>query len=928
MATITVEPTESGILVSEAGTNDAEVGLEPLPPLTAARYLFVASESAESLRETETSLVENIRPHAHSTLVALEAGFGKAANSEEEPPAKRLAAALGVTVIAPEGRFLSCDGALFAVGADSRWVSYGPLGAKVVHGKRYPEPEWQAQLPSKIEGTVQIPAGVWVTDGADASHAVHLADIAVNPQQLLIVVGSPGEPEPGYTQLLTMLRALPDRTRASAVLIGYDEASLTNNTLRRLAADLQEPLRVAHGATISGKFVRLDRVRASPTGTFAKESICTPDGAIQLDRWSAPIGLSTVTRNTYRLSDDWFVDVVPAGLSVRPAHLPSDGATESHPVIAETLTVMLSADGTSNPKRVIAPLRMLLGRLRDFAPTKLVPVDNTARRLIRNAFPGVWAPTARLAVTEDGRIIAASVDEFELPSVEEEGVETRDDAELTGEQRAEREDEILQVASVPSLPLVPADIGAKAHDRESAPERQPVALVTEVPRAGSRRAAASSVVATGATGHPDPVAPVASVPSAATDPAGTADAVMTIDDKPPAPASVRGTRSRQEPHTRPGSELDPTISTATAATPTVASGATALPPSPSPDAVSSQDPSDALARALRGSAATADLLASRTTRNSGFDATNAITGAAGRGSAEVTLQDEDAPGSRPVANPLRSENAQPQEPAEVQIDGVERERENENDPITEEEIAAPTDVETEIAEAAVLTDRAPAEEVAIEVPRGARSTAEQRHRVRSALGARYDVASRSVSQLLAQQPGMRVSSGDRATLLTTLSVVSVFADDPTARYDLDFHTCLAEGLAALPTTRSIVVRGLPEESTATTSSVLSSGTPFISAPVDAPLTGPVEALIWTTSGRRLDRLMNGSDSAADVILPAHTQLRVLGTAEGTVRRLLLAEEGVNDDAVLTRLHDAAASRDNDATAQRDSRWLGDLIAVE
>jgi len=264
----------------------------------------------------------------------------------------------------------------------------------------------------------------------------------------------------------------------------------------------------------------------------------------------------------------------------------------------------------------------------------------------------------------------------------------------------------------------------------------------------------------------------------------------------------------------------------------------------------------------------------------------------------------------------------------VQIDGVERERENENDPITEEEIAAPTDVETEIAEAAVLTDRAPAEEVAIEVPRGARSTAEQRHRVRSALGARYDVASRSVSQLLAQQPGMRVSSGDRATLLTTLSVVSVFADDPTARYDLDFHTCLAEGLAALPTTRSIVVRGLPEESTATTSSVLSSGTPFISAPVDAPLTGPVEALIWTTSGRRLDRLMNGSDSAADVILPAHTQLRVLGTAEGTVRRLLLAEEGVNDDAVLTRLHDAAASRDNDATAQRDSRWLGDLIAVE
>uniref|UniRef100_UPI00261B8818 hypothetical protein n=1 Tax=Microbacterium sp. TaxID=51671 RepID=UPI00261B8818 len=214
------------------------------------------------------------------------------------------------------------------------------------------------------------------------------------------------------------------------------------------------------------------------------------------------------------------------------------------------------------------------------------------------------------------------------------------------------------------------------------------------------------------------------------------------------------------------------------------------------------------------------------------------------------------------------------------------------------------------------------------VPQQARSTVKQRQRVRTTLGSRYDVASRAVSQLLAQQPGMRMSGGDRSTLLTALSVVSVFADDPTAAYDIDFHTCLAEGLAALPTTRSIVVRGLPEASMATKNSILHSPAPFVSAPVDGPPTGSMEALIWTTSGRRLDGLMDGTSSANDIIVPAHTRLRVLGTADGPIPRLLLAEENTNEQNVLSRLHDAAASRHNDPTAVPDARWLAEpLVAV-
>src|SRR5690606_17270749 len=117
-------------------------------------------------------------------------------------------------------RFLSCDGALFAVGSGNSWIAYSPRGAQVAYGRRYPEPSWQQNMPTKIDGTVQIPAGLWITAIADPSHAVHLATIAVHPHQLLIVVGSPDEPAPEFDGVRDVLRTLPAETRAAAVLIG------------------------------------------------------------------------------------------------------------------------------------------------------------------------------------------------------------------------------------------------------------------------------------------------------------------------------------------------------------------------------------------------------------------------------------------------------------------------------------------------------------------------------------------------------------------------------------------------------------------------------------------------------------------------------------------------------------------------------------
>ncbi|WP_258903400.1 hypothetical protein [Actinokineospora sp. UTMC 2448] len=213
---------------------------------------------------------------------------------------------------------------------------------------------------------------------------------------------------------------------------------------------------------------------------------------------------------------------------------------------------------------------------------------------------------------------------------------------------------------------------------------------------------------------------------------------------------------------------------------------------------------------------------------------------------------------------------------------------------------------------------AAATRAAVEVPIDAHSTPEQRQRVRAALGSRYDIAVRTVTRLLSERPGLR-AGGDDPALLAELAVVHVFADDPQAFYDADFHSCLAGGLRRLPTLRGVVVRGIPEESNAQTGAVLRLPTPVVALParVTRPV-GPAEALIWTTTARRLDDLGDG-----DAVLPAHTRLRVLAVEHS---RLLLAEDGAPTDTALTRLRAAAATRPP-TTTPTPTRWFGALPAA-
>lgn len=195
--------------------------------------------------------------------------------------------------------------------------------------------------------------------------------------------------------------------------------------------------------------------------------------------------------------------------------------------------------------------------------------------------------------------------------------------------------------------------------------------------------------------------------------------------------------------------------------------------------------------------------------------------------------------------------------------------------------------------------------------------------MRAALGTKYDSATRAVVQLLAERPGLR-ASGDHAALLTELAVVRVFAEEPGA-YDAAFHTCLTSGLRRLPTMRGVVVTGSQRVNHQEGARFSLTGPMLAVAAVGAAVPGDTELLIWTTTARRLEGLLD-ADRRNDVVLAAHTSLRVLAVEDN---RLLLAEEGAPTERALTNLRAAATARAAVDIPHNPNaaRWFGALPAA-
>ncbi len=921
VSSITVERTGFGIIVAAQGDLRTGSLLDGLPPLKAARYLVATPALQQSLREAAPEVVDAVRPHLDGTVVVPSEGLGGEGEDGAEADGARLARVLGVPVVAPDGRFLPCSGTLFSVGKGDGWVTRSPQGARVPSGRRYPAPAWQHHLPANLPGIAHIPAGLWVTAGAEAQHAVRLAGVAVREEQLLVVVGSPAEPPPSRERLETVLRALPPEALSVVALVGYGPRSLDVATVRDLAAALKQPLRVAHGVEIGGASVRLDGDATTPP-TLAIESVCAPDGSVRLDRWETPAGLVHAASGGYRIDDgsranrraseEWRVHIVPAGLIVAPAGVRPVAAGAAAP-IGDSLQLSLQCDGARRPNGLPRLLAPLLARLERLGTVTIHPLDATARRVVRDAYPGRWAPVEAVALTADGRLVAATMDASgdTRTTVGTGAVVDADPVSSSAEsghvkQASERTGAPAQAVASAAIPR-PAPMGPLTVDPVvgGASETRPQRESGSVRRVGAAPASARGRRAEVTSAPTTPVA----------QPSAPAEHAPVARSAPPAAAAPPAEHAPAATLATSGRATGPTAASGIASSPDAAPPViTAVPKAADFPAA----PPTGLTRALRGSVETpAPGAAARPVSASdpGNGRPTAPRDPAERVAPATSLR-ASMPEPVTIAAPALATTAARDRPAAPAADDAAA-----RGSATVEApgpASPPPSREPERAPAASApTTRRRLEEVPVDV----RSTAEQRHRVRTALGPRYDVASRTVSQLLAQQPGMRASAGDRSAMLTGLSLVRVFAADPHADYDLDFHVCLAEGLAMLPTARAVVVRGIPSAVDAAPGDVLRLRMPLIAAAADGPATGPAEALIWTTSGRRLDRVLHGVTGAADIALPAGLRVRVLEAGRGA--RLLLAEEGAGAQQALGRLQAASEAR-GDLRAHTDDRWFGDL----
>jgi len=214
------------------------------------------------------------------------------------------------------------------------------------------------------------------------------------------------------------------------------------------------------------------------------------------------------------------------------------------------------------------------------------------------------------------------------------------------------------------------------------------------------------------------------------------------------------------------------------------------------------------------------------------------------------------------------------------------------------------------------------------------STPPERQHFRQSLGWRYDAASRYVRKILSERPSLRAAAAGDDALATDLAAVHVFAtSDHTGlleslrtgaveQVDRAFVSCVVSGLRRLPTLTGLVVRGGPDDPAAAEAyrrgtDVLEMGLLMAVADSLAEVSGGVEVLIWSSTARRLDGLVEGPEGTKVVFLPG-TVFRVLDVdAASEPRRVLLAEmpqnwrsraDAAREERIRDRLRTAAQAR--------------------
>ncbi|TDD83161.1 hypothetical protein E1202_25870 [Saccharopolyspora karakumensis] len=386
MGALLVERTGAGVIVR------AEESGEPIPPppftLADGRTQVYIDESAlPAFDQLEPEVLAALRAELRPDGVGLPAirllspRAGLAAPNGSRPLALRLSEALDVEVVAPDGELVMLPGGeLFSAGPQTGWVGFRPGRSKLHDGPSFPVPEWQDGLSTSLRtrpidpriSVTPIPAGVWVrTAGQPARpHSDIGFRVPLSRNRLAIVVGAPGEPLPAAEALAAFVGGLPAQLRETFGLIGYGPEPVS---VRPIAQQLAELIgQAVHGCHAVPQYLPAggqtwlvpdDSGRPSWL-PFVLESTYQP-GVPPIPRnWLPPVsGLTEAGTGTFWLQDGWLVDVLPAGLLVRPVRVPVDPVASRLPISPDAVNFVISSAGGPPPQRVLTAVERLAGEL-------------------------------------------------------------------------------------------------------------------------------------------------------------------------------------------------------------------------------------------------------------------------------------------------------------------------------------------------------------------------------------------------------------------------------------------------------------------------------------------------------------------------------------------------------------------------------------
>jgi hypothetical protein len=211
---------------------------------------------------------------------------------------------------------------------------------------------------------VCTPAGLWLhsagatAGGVPGGRGISGFDELVfgeapSESRFSLLLGAPGEPLPSISSVAAVVRSLEPAILDQLIVNVYGPEPEADRSVAQALADvLNLPTRTYHGLLVADPDGVPQRTAIDAAGRpswqpFAQVSSYRP-GEIgpTVDRWQAPFSdAKLIGLARYWLTPDWAVDVVPAGLVVRPTTAPPNPLLRCAPTHPDRVDLVVDCPG-------------------------------------------------------------------------------------------------------------------------------------------------------------------------------------------------------------------------------------------------------------------------------------------------------------------------------------------------------------------------------------------------------------------------------------------------------------------------------------------------------------------------------------------------------------------------------------------------------